>query len=361
MGYTQSGFINRKAQSERHWFRSEGTGGGGPVLVLGGAGYIGSMLVRRLLSAGKRVRVLDNLLYGGSALDAILDHPDLELRVGDCRESRDVASALKGVGAVVHLAAIVGDEVCKQHPQAALATNYEATTMLADLCHKAKIRRFLFASSCSVYGATDQLADEQSEVRPVSLYAQTKVDSEVVLSSASSDTFQPVLLRLATVFGLSYRPRFDLAVNLLTAKACCEGVITIFNGDSWRPFIHVRDVAEAFMGFLALPEETMGGVFNVGDSQMNYQIGDVGQHIQRAVTSARVETVASNDCRNYRVSFDKLFQHTGFRCRVALDDGIQEVKQAIENRSISDYKDVQYDNRRCLESRAALAVAPSTC
>jgi FlaA1/EpsC-like NDP-sugar epimerase len=173
------------------------------VLVIGGAGYIGSTLVRQLLASGKKVRVLDSLVYGDGAIREIFGHPNFELRIGDCRKIQDVVGAIKGAQSVIHLAAIVGDPACEVDRQTSLQINYAATRMLIEVVRGNGIERFIFASSCSVYGATDLLMDENSSVKAVSLYGQTKIDSEEALLEAHSSNFYPVILRLATVFGLS--------------------------------------------------------------------------------------------------------------------------------------------------------------
>jgi hypothetical protein len=149
----------------------------GPVLLVGGAGYIGSIVARRLLDSGVKVRMLDRLVYGYAAIEEILEHPNFELLVGDCRNIQTVVGAVQGASAIIHLAAIVGDPACDVDRQTALETNYSATRMLIEVAKGHRVRRFLFASSCSVYGATDVMADERSPVLPLSLYAQTKVDS----------------------------------------------------------------------------------------------------------------------------------------------------------------------------------------
>src|ERR1700730_15122871 len=161
------------------------------VLVLGGAGYIGSILVRKLLETGRKVRVLDSLVYGDGALRDILRHPDLEIKVGDCRKIQDVVGAVKGAESIVHLAAIVGDPACEVDRQTSLQINYAATRMLIEVARGNGINRLVFASSCSVYGATDLLMDENSTVKAVSLYGQTKIDSEEALLDAHSDSFYP--------------------------------------------------------------------------------------------------------------------------------------------------------------------------
>jgi nucleoside-diphosphate-sugar epimerase len=324
------------------------------VLVVGGAGYIGSIVVRRLLESGAKVRLLDRLVYGYASIEDIMRHPNLDLVVGDCRNIQTVVGAVKGAKAIIDLAAIVGDPACEEDRQTALETNYAATRMLIEVAKGQRIRRFLFASSCSVYGATEVIADEQSEVCPISLYAQTKIDSERALLRARNEFFHPTILRLATVFGFSYRPRFDLVVNLLAAKAFQEGVITIFNGSQWRPFIHVRDAAESILHLLHAPLGVVDGqVFNVGSPHMNYTLTQVAEKIREAFPQTRVEYVENADRRNYRVSFQKLRSQTGFECTRSLEEGIRELKQAFDEKRVVDYKAIYYDNRRFIEAVGA--------
>jgi nucleoside-diphosphate-sugar epimerase len=330
--------------------------GRSPVLIVGGAGYIGSMLCRSLLEAGERVRVLDSLVYGDFAIAGLLGHPGFELMIGDCRHIQSVVGAVKGVKSIVHLAAIVGDPACEQDRENALEINYAATRMLIEIAKGHGVERFVFASSCSVYGAGDQLMDERSQVAPVSLYGQTKVDSETALLEARSETFHPIVLRLATVFGNGYRPRFDLLVNLLTAKAAREGVITIYNEQQWRPFIHVKDVAKGFAAALEAPLASVGGqIFNLGDTRLNYTLQGVAEEIQSVFPRTRVEYVSNSDRRNYRVSFDKIRSRIGFRCEAGIRDGILDLKKALEDGSVADYTDKRYHNQRFLQAAGILA------
>lgn len=323
----------------------------GIVLVMGGAGYIGSALVRRLLAKGRRVRVLDNLTYGDSALHDILNHPNLERVVGDCCNIQNVVGAIKGTAAIVHLAAIVGDPACEQDRVTSLEVNYAATRMITEVAKGNGVKRLIFASSCSVYGASDDFMTETSPVRPISLYAQTKIDSEQALLEARSASFHPVILRLATVFGLSKRPRFDLVVNLLVAKASMGEPITIFNGEQWRPFIHVQDVARAMICALDAPlAEVSGGVFNVGDSRMNYTLADVAREIKAMFPETPVEHVTNSDRRNYRVSFEKINKRLGFACSIDLQSGIAEIRDAFAKGVVLDYKSPSYHNQKYLET-----------
>jgi nucleoside-diphosphate-sugar epimerase len=316
-----------------------------PVLVVGGAGYIGSLVVRKLLDRGLHVRLLDKLTYGDSAIAEVLNHPHLEFIHGDCRNIQDVVRAMSGVRDVIHLAAIVGDPACAADDQNAREINYAATRMMLEIAKGHGVQRFLFASSCSVYGASDYVMDEQSLTVPISLYAETKLNSEKVLLEAASGTFHPVILRFATVFGLAPRPRFDLVVNLLTAKAFQEGVITIFNGAQWRPFVHVDDVAEGVCRTLEAPVGLVSGqIFNVGDDRLNYNLTQVAELIRAEFPETRVEQVENADKRNYRVSFQKIRERLGFECSKTVEEGVRELRLAFQQGRIANYKDPLYSN-----------------
>jgi nucleoside-diphosphate-sugar epimerase len=322
----------------------------GVVLILGGAGYIGSCLVRKLLAAGRKVRVMDSLIYGDTSLHEVLGHPNLELQVGDCRKVQDLVAAVKDADSIIHLAAIVGDPACEVDRQTSREINYAATRMLIEVAKGHGNCRLIFASSCSVYGATDLLMDEYSNVVPISLYAQTKVDSEEALLEARSPTFHPVILRLATVFGLSYRTRFDLIVNLLSGKAHSEGLITIFNGTQWRPFIHVQDVANGICQVLDAPLDVVSGeIYNLGDSRMNFTLAQLADKVLAEFPATRVENIENSDRRNYRVSFEKIHNQIGFECQLTLEDGIREIKHAFESKMIADYRDARYSNLQFLK------------
>jgi len=322
----------------------------GAVLVVGGAGYIGSLLVERLLGMGYRVRVLDALLYGDEPLRVVRDHPDCELLIGDCRNIRDMVRAVKGMDAIIHLAAIVGDPACEQDQSSAREINYGATRMLIEVAKGHGVKRFLFASSCSVYGASDHEVDERSTVHPISLYGQTKVDSEQALLAAVSEDFHPTVLRFATIFGLGHRPRFDLVVNLLAARAYQDEKITIYNGQQWRPFIHVKDVADGIVRALEAPVRVVSGeIFNVGDSTLNHTLQDVSEIIKEVFPTTVVEHVANHDRRNYRVNFSKIRSRLGFTAAYCLRKGVEELKAAFEQGIITDYKDLRYHNQRFLE------------
>ncbi len=325
-------------------------GGGCIVLVTGAAGYIGSILVRRLLELGYHVRVLDCLMYGDDAIRDILCHPRLEMVVADFRDRAVVARAVENVGAIIHLGAIVGDPACALDEDLTTTTNLEATRMIADVARQTGIRRMIFASSCSVYGASDEALDETSALNPVSLYASTKIAAERALLAMAGADFAPVIMRFATAYGHSYRPRYDLAVNVMTAKAATEGQITIHGGEQWRPFVHVDDIARALVLALEAPIGAVAGeTFNVGSDGQNHQLKEVGEIIRRLIPRAEVLT---NDLvvdrRNYYVHFAKIRETLDFAPDHTLEQSIVEMKVALDTGAVLDYRDRRYNNHQFL-------------
>ena len=320
------------------------------VLVIGGAGYIGSALLPRLLAKGYRVRVLDLLLFGEDPIKDQLSHPDLEVVRADFRQVDQVVAAMKGVDAVVHLGGLVGDPACSVDAQLTTEVNLDFTRVIAEVAKGEGVSRFVFASSCSVYGASDQVLDETSRLNPVSLYARSKIASENVLFEMSSATFVPTMLRFGTIYGLSGRLRFDLVVNLLSAKAVTEGKITVFGGDQWRPFVHVDDAARAVQMVLDAPTETVRNeIFNVGSDQQNATLGDVGRLVQHHVPEAEyIDSGLDGDRRNYRVDFAKIRDQLGFTPEWTLDAGVQQVVDAVRSGKVRDYRDPMYSNVRFL-------------
>ena len=224
---------------------------------------------------------------------------------------------------------------------------YAATRMLIDVSRGQGIQRFLLASTCSVYGASELLMDEHSQVSPISLYAQTKLDSENLLLEARCANFHPTILRLATLFGLSPRPRFDLVVNLLTARAVRLGKITIFNGGQWRPFMHVHDAARAFIACLETNSLAVvsGEIFNAGSSTLNYRLSEVAETIAKVIPAVEWENVENDDRRNYRVSFEKIQSQLGFRCERSLELGIREMAERVRLAPQEDFSAKIFNNQ----------------
>lgn len=329
------------------------------ILVTGGAGYIGSVLCQKLLSCGYHVRILDSLLFGVEPVQPLWFHPNFELVMGDIRHIELLERTVFGVDRIIHLAAIVGDPACAMEPVTAITSNYFGTKALAEIAKSYHVKQFIFASSCSVYGANgDSFLSETSPLHPLSLYAETRLQSERDILALRGGGFSPTVLRLATVYGLSPRMRFDLVVNLLTAQAVSRHRIDIHGPNQWRPFVHVEDAAEAFVRMIRAPlEQVAGEVFNVGSSEENYTIEKLGQLIRDVVPETDlVIHEGGADLRSYRVSCDKIARVRGFRPAHTVPQGVREIKSAMELRRFADYKDEQYSNVKVMEKMAFSAV-----
>jgi nucleoside-diphosphate-sugar epimerase len=320
------------------------------VLVSGGAGYIGSVLVRLLLQAGREVRVMDNLRYGGDTLVELFNNPNFDFQKGDVRDEADLRRALDGIEAVVHLAAIVGDPACAREPELARETNFLATRTLYELAEQHGVKRFVYASTCSNYGRMKDgsaYLDETSELAPVSLYAETKVESErFLLSQPKTNPCRPTCLRFSTVYGLSPRIRFDLTVNEFTRELAMGRELVIFGEQFWRPYCHVLDLARAVLAVLDAPEKKVAfQVFNVGDTAENYQKRMLAGEILKFIPDGRVRYVHKDeDLRDYRVSFEKIKKTLGFRISKRVPDGIEQVIRVIRDKVLADPDDPKYRN-----------------
>ncbi len=321
------------------------------VLLTGGAGYLGSVLCRKLLNKGYKVRVLDNLTYGDEGIRDLYKNKNFELFKGDVRNISDITEALKKIDAAIHLAAIVGDPASQWDPKKTIEINYLSTKAVAEACKYNQINKFLFTSTCSVYGASKTSQDrlvENSPLNPVSLYAETKLKSEEGILSLMDENFTPTIFRFGTLFGVSPRMRFDLVVNTLTVKALFEKKISIFGGNQWRPNLDVSDAAEACVKWLESPIEKIGGeIFNVGGNKQNYKIIEIGRMIKKNIpeTEVKIEK-GKNDPRDYNVSFDKIVRVLGFKVKKTMEKGILEMKNLLEGKKIKDPNDKKYNNYR---------------
>lgn len=326
------------------------------VLVVGGAGYIGSILTRILLEHGWSVRVLDKFLYADDSLNGITSEK-FELIEGDAANIDDIVKAVDGVDAVVYLAELVGDPACAKAPQAALKTNYLAVTSMAHLCSHLNINRFVYMSSCSVYGASKnpkEFLTEDSTLNPVSLYARIKsLVEEAILSVCNlpNPLFAPTILRLGTVFGPSFRPRFDLVVNIFAKNAYQNKCIEVHGGDQWRPNVHVRDVARAVLAVLEAPiDEVRAKIFNVGGDAQNHTINELAEVTQRVFSGTKiVKNDNVVDQRNYRVSFNKIEKAIGFRAKYSVEDALQDFRKVFETNGINNLDSSKFNNVQTLQ------------
>ena len=319
------------------------------VLVTGGAGYLGSTVVEALLQQAYSVRVIDALCFGGAALLPFGGNSRFEFLHGDIRDRSRVQTALNGVDTVVHLAAVVGDPACARQPVEAQEVNVDATAALFEESCRANVSGFLLASTCSAYGATESsntLADENTELAPLSFYARTKVEcEELVLKEADRSRPAVTALRLATLYGVSARMRFDLTVNDFTMQMFTNRQLTVHAAETWRPYVHVRDAARAVCTVLSAQDKARQQIYNVGSTAQNYRKADIVRMAQTQIPEATVEyKEQSVDRRNYRVSFDKIEKQFHFQACRTVVAAISEIVHLLRSGVISHPNDPIFHN-----------------
>jgi nucleoside-diphosphate-sugar epimerase len=310
------------------------------VLVTGGAGYIGSVVTEMLLDQGHQVRLLDRLFFGRDLVAGLEKRPGLTVVREDTRYA--CQAAFDGVDVVMDLAGISNDPASDLAPKITEDINLTGAVRMAQMAKAAGVPRYLYSSSCSIYGHSNGNGErlvETSPKAPVSLYARTKIGAEEALAKLNDDDFTVAFLRNATVYGLSYRMRFDLVINIMTLYAYKQRKLFVTGGgQQWRPLVHVRDVARAFLLIMDAPKELVGGeAFNVGSSDQNYQIYRIAQMVRDVVPHTELEVVPDDpDKRSYNVSFEKIERVLGFRTEKTPYEGIVEVKQALERGLVDD-------------------------
>lgn len=323
------------------------------VLVTGGAGYVGSILLRELLKNGYRVVCADNLMFGGESIIDIWHEPDFIFYKCDINDhdTFDMILEKHNYDSIIHLAAIVGDPACKRVSELATQTNWISTKYLLDRCISIGIPSFIFASTCSNYGKMNDpkaYVDENSVLAPVSLYAELKVKFEKYMFQEikRSNNFCPVSLRFSTVYGISPRMRFDLTVNEFTKELALGRELVVFGEQFWRPYCHVKDFSNAFLTVLKTPREKVAyNIFNVGDVNENYTKQMLVDEIKKQIPGARIKYVAKHeDPRDYRVNSDKIKKELGFKITMTVPDGISEVKNIVQHGIITDPDDQRYYN-----------------
>jgi nucleoside-diphosphate-sugar epimerase len=323
------------------------------ILVTGGAGYVGSGLLRELLSENYNVTCVDNLMFGGESLLDIWHNNNFTFIKCDINDWNAFDNILQTnqFDAVIHLAAIVGDPACSMNSDLALQTNWKSTKWLLDKSIEIGIKKFIFSSTCSNYGKmdnSDSYVDEESNLSPVSLYAELKVKFEnyMLTEIKKHADFCPTSLRFSTVYGLSPRMRFDLTVNEFTKDLALGKELTIFGEKFWRPYCHVKDFSNAFITVLRAENIKVAyNVFNVGDTSENYTKQMIVDEIIKVIPEAKINYVEKNeDPRDYRVNSDKIKRELGFKITMRVIDGIEEVKRMIQEGVIANPEDQRYYN-----------------
>merc|ERR1711939_779441 len=302
------------------------------VLVVGGAGYIGSTVTFRLLSTtNMRVRVLDKLMYGGSSMFPFFSLEErFEFIKGDIR-TVDLDKLVSGVDFVVNCAALVGEHICKKYPEDAQQINEDACLALAAACERKGVKRFIFASTCSNYGKTDDFVDETAPVFALSLYAKTKINVENKLM-ANYPNLPCTVLRFATIYGLACRVRFDLLVHEFIRDAWNDKCVEIYGPDGWRPFLHVDDAARAVVmvceqSATVPPKE----IYNVGADDQNFQKEALGKLIEKRLGCELKLNYKAIDKRSYKVNFSKIQRHLGFKAIHSPAVSIDQICSGLES------------------------------
>lgn len=322
------------------------------ILLTGGAGYIGSVLCKLLLQKQYQVTVVDKLFYGGEPIVELLNDPSFGFYHADVRDIEQMEKIFSSgqFDAVLHLAAIVGDPACAKQPELARSINLDGSIQLYELAEKYKVKRFVFSSTCSNYGKMKDptvFITEESELAPVSLYAETKVAFEkYLLSREHNNSCKPVCLRFSTVYGLSPRPRFDLTVNEFTKELALGRELVVFGEQFWRPYCHVVDLARAVILCVESDEEKIAfEVYNVGDTSENYTKKMIIEEIEKQIEPCMVKYVQKNeDPRDYRVNFDKIHNRLGFTITSKVPQGIAQTLKALNDGFFVNPDDPKYKN-----------------
>ena len=306
------------------------------VLVTGGAGYVGSILIPRLLAEGYRVKVLDLYLYGDHVLDAVSEHPGLEQIKGDIRDQSLLRDILQKCDAVIHLACISNDPSFELNPALSRSINYDAFGPLVRISKESGVRRFIYASTSSVYGVSDAPeVTEEHPLLPITDYNKYKGLCEPILLEQQSPDFTTVIIRPATVCGYSPRQRFDLTVNILTNHAVNKGRITVFGGTQKRPNIHIEDMVDLYVQLLKESHERIAGkVFNAG--YQNNTVTDIAKMVLSVVPqelprreTLQIVTTPSDDIRSYHISSEKIRRELGFVPKRTIEDAVRDLCRAF--------------------------------
>ena len=322
------------------------------VLITGGAGYVGSALVPKMLERGYRVRVLDLYLYGDDVLPI---HPHLEQIRGDIRDERLLRKVLSGCDMVIHLACISNDPSFELDPKLGRSINLDAFEPLVRIAKESGVRRFIYASSSSVYGVKDvENVTEDMRLTPLTDYSKFKAMCEEILARHASSDFTTVTLRPATVCGYAPRQRLDVVVNILATQAVQRGVIRVYGGPQKRPNIHIADMVDAYILLLAAPASVVAGqTYNVGAE--NRSVAELADIVRRVVglDSVRMETVPTNDLRSYHISSEKIARELGFSTKRTIAEAVAELRDALKDGRLRDplHNPLYYNIKRMQQLR----------
>ena len=322
------------------------------IVVTGGAGYIGAVLVPKLLKNGYKVTVIDLYLYRTDVFDTIDDNSNLEQVKGDIRDERLLKKILQNTDAVIHLACISNDPSYELNPNLGKSINYDAFIPLVNISKENKVKNFIYASSSSVYGIkTEKEVTEDLPLAPLTDYSIYKAKCEQILLDSTSDNFVPTIIRPSTVCGYSPRLRLDLTVNILTNHAINKGLITVFGGEQKRPNIHIEDMTDLYVFLLKQPDEKIcNKVFNAGYE--NFSVREIAEIVQKSLGgNIPITTTPTNDNRSYHVSSKKIKQELGFQAMHTIEEAVFDLKKAFDEGKVNNPMDnIVYYNIKTMQS-----------
>lgn len=327
------------------------------VLVTGGAGYVGAVLVPKLLANGYKVKVLDLYIYGEDVLSAVSSNVNLKQIKGDIRNTTLLEKELKGIDAVIHLACISNDPSYELDPALGKSINYDALINLVEIAKNSGIKRFVYASTSSVYGVkSEENVTEELSLEPLTDYSKYKALGEEVVLKHRSPGFVVLVLRPATVCGYSPRLRLDLSVNIMTNNAVNKGVITVFGGEQKRPNIHIEDVTDLYVKSLEYPDEKIDGkIFNAGYENLtiNKIAGMVKDVVQHEFKKQGLEIITSptDDVRSYHISSEKIKHELGFEAKHTIEEAVEDLCEAFRSGKVSNpLNDKRYYNIKTMQA-----------
>lgn len=323
------------------------------VLVTGGAGYVGSVLVPKLLAKGYHITVLDLYIYAQDALDAVKEDPNLEQIKGDIRDRALLEKVIPETDCLIHLACISNDPSFELDPRLSKSINYDAFLNMVKVSRQSGVRRFIYASTSSVYGVKEEEnVTEDMPLEPLTDYSKYKALCEHVLLKAQSPDFTPVVIRSATVCGYSPRQRLDLIVNILTNQAINTGRIKVFGGTQKRPNIHIEDITDLYLQLVELPERMIAGkIFNAG--RENYELLELAEMVKRVAGNGGIEivTAPTNDPRSYHISSAKIKNELGWEPKYTIEDAVISLCNAFKAGKIPNpLDDIRYYNVRAMQA-----------
>lgn len=322
------------------------------IYVTGGGGYVGSALIPALLDEGYAVRVLDLFMYGEDVFDGVKDKSRLTMIKGDLRDAELLKKTLPGSDAVIHLACISNDPSYELDPALSKSINYDAFLPLVDIAKEAGVKRFIYASSSSVYGIKeDPEVTEDLPLEPLTDYSKFKAMCEEYLNKQASDDFTVTTIRPSTVCGYAPRLRLDLTVNILTNHAINNGVITVFGGQQKRPNLHIKDMVDVYLFMLKQPaDKIQQRIYNVGYE--NFKVMEIAEKVKATLgTDVDIKVTPTDDNRSYHVNSDKIRNELGFIPRHTIEDAIMDLKEAFEAGLIPDsMTDIKYFNIKLMQA-----------